>query len=60
MNPSLGAEQKYSLITRRLEHQNGWGSQELQSLLTNGKEIKYQWGKYFVKNDQVFVLTNQS
>ncbi len=44
MATALGAEQKYSLITRRLEIQNGWSGQKLQSLLAQGKGIKYQWG----------------
>ncbi|OAQ92608.1 tyrosyl-tRNA synthetase [Purpureocillium lilacinum] len=43
MATALGAEQKYSLITRRLEIQNGWSGQKLQSLLAQGKGIKYQW-----------------
>lgn len=47
MATALGAEQKYSLITRRLEIQNGWSGQKLQSLLAQGKGIKYQWGQWF-------------
>ncbi|KAM4062691.1 tRNA synthetases class I (W and y) domain-containing protein [Hirsutella rhossiliensis] len=43
MDISLGVEQKYSLITRRLELQNGWCGKKLQSLLTEGKTLKYQW-----------------
>ena len=44
----LGPEQKYSLITRRLEVQNGWSAQKLQSLLTNGRTIKYKWGRWLI------------
>ncbi|KAF3483849.1 tyrosyl-tRNA synthetase [Arthroderma uncinatum] len=43
MASSLKAEEKYSLISRRLELQNGQSAQELQSLLIQGKTIKYQW-----------------
>lgn len=45
MDDPLGVEQKYSLITRRLELQNGWCGKKLQSLVTEGKTIKYQWGE---------------
>ncbi|PFH61439.1 hypothetical protein XA68_17343 [Ophiocordyceps unilateralis] len=44
MDISLGAEERYSLITRRLQLQNGWGGQKLWSLVAEGKPIKYLWG----------------
>ncbi|KAE8153821.1 Aminoacyl-tRNA synthetase [Aspergillus avenaceus] len=43
MATSLGVEQRYSLITRRLELQNGWSAQELQKRLHEGRDIKYHW-----------------
>ncbi|RCI14692.1 hypothetical protein L249_6892 [Ophiocordyceps polyrhachis-furcata BCC 54312] len=43
MDASLGAEERYSLITRRLELQNGWASQKLTSLVAQGKAIRYLW-----------------
>lgn len=45
MDPTLGVEDRYALITRRLELQNGRSGQRLQSLLADSKAIKYQWGR---------------
>lgn len=55
----LGPEQKYSLITRRLEVQNGWSAQKLHSLLTNGRTVKYQWGQWLTSRS-AFMLINSS
>ncbi|KAF4506032.1 hypothetical protein G6O67_006156 [Ophiocordyceps sinensis] len=43
MDQTLGVEDRYALITRRLELQNGRSGQRLQSLLADSKAIKYQW-----------------
>lgn len=43
MTSSLSVEEKYSLVTRRLELQNGWAGEKLHQLILGGKIIKYQW-----------------
>lgn len=56
MEATLGVEERYSLITRRLELQNGWSGRKLQSLLTDGKPIKYQWGREYVLHAAYLLL----
>lgn len=43
MSTSLGIEQKYALVTRRLEVQTETTVQQLHAVLSRREVVKYQW-----------------